>query len=330
MLQIFSEYHSKFFEIKSKITKKLKSSSVKVIIYVLISSFSTALLLSLAKIITQDISANLVILLYKTIVIIAIIPWIFKDGLTAISTKKLHLYIFASIFSTLGSICLITSLKYVPLVNATCLGYLEKVILTIIGICFFKENNNYIKNFAISLSFLGAIIAIISDTNFSTQWNKYYILNFLSIIFWVIYCVILKIMGNTENNKTQLFYNTLFSILISALTTTISVNIFNTLNIQFNNPIKIVDISNFKFSFQDFIIISLMAICFLSRSIFSFKAFKKSDLSVIMPFGYSKIIFSGFLGFIFFGQIPTITSYIGYSLIILAGYLLFKEEIKIK
>jgi drug/metabolite transporter (DMT)-like permease len=40
------------------------------------------------------------------------------------------------------------------------------------------------------------------------------------------------------------------------------------------------------------------------------------NLSIIMPFGYTKIIFAGFFGAILFREYPLINHYIGYALII--------------
>jgi S-adenosylmethionine uptake transporter len=76
-------------------------------------------------------------------------------------------------------------------------------------------------------------------------------------------------------------------------------------------------------------LLSLMAICYFIHGITYFNALKY-DLSVVVPFRYSKLLFSGFLGYVLFQEELDPYSLPGYLLVILSSFILVRYEIKRK
>jgi drug/metabolite transporter (DMT)-like permease len=298
------------------------TNNLRGIFYMLLSAASVSFLLSFAKLSGQNLKSNQVVFCYKAIMFLIILPWIFSKGIKILHSKKVHLYLLSSFFSTIASICLIHSLKYIELANVTCLGLLEKVLLSLIGLFYFKERYSHIKILAITLSFLAA--SIIIDPNFS-KFDSNYLYVFASIILWVIHCVIVKIIGKTDSDRTQAFYNILFTLFISAVPTLIlwKFESFNGLTFPIPQTFQ-------GFSTPDINILWLffMAVLSLIRMIASFKALQNCDLSVVMPFGYAKIIFSSLIGFFLFSEAPSDRAYIGFIILTLCAYLLLNEENK--
>jgi S-adenosylmethionine uptake transporter len=72
-----------------------------------------------------------------------------------------------------------------------------------------------------------------------------------------------------------------------------------------------------------------MTIFYFLHGIAYFNALK-SDLSVVIPFRYTKLIFSGILSYLLFSETPDPRAYIGYALIIAAGLLLLYSEARKK
>ena len=288
----------------------------------LMSAASVSFLLGFAKLSGQNLKSNQVVFCYKAIMFVIVLPWIFSKGIKILHSKKVHLYLLSSFFSTIASICLIHSLKYIELANVTCLGLLEKVLLSLIGLIYFKESYAHTKILAIILSFFAAIIIV--DPNFSKIDSNYFYV-FASIILWVIHCVIVKIIGRTDADRTQAFYNILFTLLVSALPTLILWK-FESFNwVVFPIP---QSFQGFSIGDLNILWLFLMAIFSLIRVIASFKALQNCDLSVVMPFGYAKIIFSSLLGLFLFSEMPSDRAYIGFIILTLCAYLLLKEENK--
>lgn len=291
--------------------KKDTKNNAKGIGFMLIDAISVSILFASVKFLAKDISSNQIVFLYKLITLIVISPYILKDGLRYLITQKITLYIIGGLLSTIASLCLMYGMQHVPLANATALNYLEKVLLAIIGITYFKEKYTHLKLIAILASFTGAVIvvqpaAFYEGISFSNL-DKNYIYIFISIVLWVLYCITVKMLGRTEHTKTQLFYAVLISTAVSL-------------------PAALSNWNSDQLGYDQFAILILISSCYLIRSVSSFKAMKHGDLSIVIPFGYSKIIFTSIIGALIFNESPSFASYIGYCIIIASGVALISQK----
>lgn len=301
-------------------------NNAKGIAFMLLDALSVSILFTSIKFLTKDISSNQVVFLYKFIVLLAILPYALKNGSTILKTSRLNLYILGGILSTTASLCLMYAIKHLPLANVTSLNYLEKVLLSIIGMLYFKERYTNGKLLAILFSFIGAII-VVQSHSFSLHSlyipDYHYIYVAASIILWVAYCITVKMLGKTENTATQLFYAVLISTIISCPIALINWNIHDIYGIKLVIPDGILPI---QAKLKHAPIFALISICYFIRSIASFKAMKHGDLSIVIPFGYSKILFTGLMGALLFNEYPENISYAGYLLIILSGIVLIRDK----
>lgn len=283
----------------------------KGIMFMLLHAFAASVLFSLVKLLSQDISSSQIVFFYKFLLLLIILPWIFKDGLKNLYTTRIKTYIIGGIFGTSATLFLMHGIKYIPLANVTALGYMEKILLIIIGVFYFKENLSYKKIIAIVLSFIGAVIVIFPQLKFK-EFNTYYYFIFASVILWVAYCLVIKSLGKTESIKTQSFYAILISSLLSAPIAFI------------NYSDGIISLAEQSIELKHLPLLLLIAMCYLTLSISNFRSFQCGDLAIISPFGYTKIIFSGLLGIILFNEYPMINSYVGYLVIAISSWYLAK------
>lgn len=286
-------------------------NNAKGIVFMLIDALSVSILFASVKFLTKDISSSQIVFLYKLITLFIILPYILKDGSRYLRTQKIKLYLIGGTLSTIASLCLMYGMQHVPLANATSLNYLEKVLLSIIGILYFKERYTNIKLISILASFIGAVIVVQPDIFYTksllTKFDSNYLYIFISIILWVLYCITVKMLGRTEHTKTQLFYAVLISTIVSF-------------------PAALSTWSSEKLNSNHVKILLLISSCYLIRSISSFKAMKHGDLSIVIPFGYSKILFTAMIGALIFNETPSLGSYVGYFIIIASGVALITQK----
>jgi S-adenosylmethionine uptake transporter len=288
-------------------THKVYHSNRLGIIFMLLHALAVAVLFSAVKLLTKNIGSAQVVFFYKATSLLLILPWVFRNGFINLKTKRVKTYIIASIFGTSASLCLMYGIKYLPLANVTSLGYMEKILLILIGIFYFKEKVNLGKVLAILLAISGAIIVVYPYIGFAS-FNYYYLFIFASIILWVAYCLIIKSLGKTETVKTQAFYTIFLSSIIAMPFAFIDWH-----------QINFISLESIGIEYRHIPLILLMSICYFAISISRFKSFQYGDLAVVIPFGYTKIIFSGLLGMIIFKNYPLEHEYIGYILIIISG-----------
>lgn len=317
--------------------KTHKHNNILGTLYMLLHTMALSILYAIVKDITKELSSNTVVFFYKAVLLVMILPWCFVGGISSLKTTRIWLHISRGCLSTLGALCLFYALKNITLSDVVAIQYLEHVLLLVIGILYFSEKITKTKIFVIVCSFLGAIVIMRPDlfdvtksiSAFTQGFNWHYIFVFMAITFWALNSTVIKVLGKTEKTKVQLFYVMLFSTIISfpvAFMHWGTITSFSGLEIKYPN--RFIDLSELGFKIYHIKYILILALCYLLHVIGHFKALKHAEISFVVPFEYTRLVFAGIFGFLLFKEVPSYVSYIGYILIIGSGLLLIKAESK--
>ncbi len=293
---------------KKKATFKLSnfkpSKILSGILLMIIHAISLSSVYVIGKKLTISINPEQVAFLYKFSVLVAITPWCFKGGfVNNLKTKKFGIHMARGLFSAIATLCFYHGLQAVRTADAAAITYLEQILVLIIGVTYFKEKMSFTKLIAIGCGVTGALFVI--KPGFQ-EFNSNYTYIFLAIFFWAMNNFSVKVLGKTERTKTQLFYAMLFG------------SIF-TFPFAMNHEWK---------GFEPYMIkyLVILAVFHLLHVISFFRAFKYADISSVMPFDYTRLIFTGLLSFAFLGEIPDNAAIIGYAIISMGGiYLIYRE-----
>lgn len=305
--------------------------------YTLVHAFAVPLLYILVKLNRQTLNATEVVFFYKFTLLVLILPWVFKSGITHLKTKKLPLHIARAIISTISSVCLMHALKEVDATDVTSLTYLENVIIAIIGIIIFKEPKTTAKLIASIMSCTGMLIVVNPDllhvgiqpnSTFLNNIDQYRIALIVAVLLQSINWIIVKLLGYTESNKQQLFYMLLFSSFVAFISATTQWNYIDIGWIKWPMLYEFTSLNLTSISSYNLCLIIATSLCYLMHSVSIFKAFQHADISTIAPFDYTRLLFAGALGYLFFQQLPTIESMVGYVLIVSSGMILLRKEAK--
>ena len=126
---------------------KYKVNNAYGIFFMLLNTFSLALLYAVSKQVTQTMPSTQVVFFYKIIVFIMAMPWMFRIGISVFQTPQLKLHIIRGFLSICGSMFFVYGLKHAGLTSSTALGYLEQVLWVIIG----EESHSNTTNFCVLL-----------------------------------------------------------------------------------------------------------------------------------------------------------------------------------
>ncbi len=303
--------------------------------FMLLHAVSLSVLYALVKLLTKDLNSNMVVFLYKFMIFFFALPWCLWGGVKTLKTDKIGLHLSRALFSTLGSLCIFYAIKHIGLADVTAVTKLEQIILLVIGIFVFKEQITKTKIWVILASLLGALLIIRPDLfpfgpqakQSSKGFNHYYIFVFLTIFFWSINGTVIKLLGKTEKTKVQLFYVMLFSSIIAFPVSFMHWEVATKLwVIDIKYPTHLVSFESLNLKMEHLPYIAVLALCYFGHIVGFFKAFKHAELSVVVPLEYTRVVFAGIFGFIYFAETPSQISYIGYFLIIMGGIALFRAE----
>jgi S-adenosylmethionine uptake transporter len=313
-------------------------SSLWGILFMMINTVALTGLDAMSKILTSDLAPNVVVFLYKFSLFIIVLPWIFSKGFKALKTRRLHFHMLRSIFSVIAAICFFTGLKQVSMPDAAALENIQFLIVSILGILFFKEKCTRAKIVSINAGLLGACIVVNPsllsfgrETSLSLGvFNPGFAYILLAMLFWSFNTITVKVLGTSESNRTQMFYLLLLSSIISACSAFIEWSDIAVLGYSLKLVPGVADLSNINIKFKHLKFLILMAAFYFIHGLAYFNALKY-ELSVVIPFRYTKFIFSGICSYLVFAEMPEDPRvYFGYCLIITAGFAMLKEEIKKK
>lgn len=312
------------------------------ILYMLLNAVAISVLYAAVKELRVELDSNLVVFVYKFTLFILILPWVLKEGFKGIKTDKLLLHTSRGFLSISGSLCLFYAIKYIELSDITAMGYIEQVLLVLVGIIFFKEKSSISKILAILMSFLGAVVVIypdiiqftawnipyLSSIGFKGEFNKYYIFVFLSIFFWGSNCIVIKFLGKTEKTKSQMFYVLLVSCVLTYPLAFFHWADAQVMGMDIKYPIYHLSFSDLGLAWHHVPYLGLLALCYFIHSVAFYKSLTYAEFSTVIPFDYSRLIFTGIFGYIFYQELPDEGSYFGYLLIVVSGVILVRAESK--
>ena len=294
---------------KETVTKKRfkPSKELSGILLMILHAISMSVLYIAGKGFMQTHHPNQVAFLYKFAILLAILPWCMKGGFKKnLRTKKLGTHIVRGTFSLMGTLCFFYGLSKIGVSDVTAMTYIEQIIVLLIGVFYFKEEFTSSKFILVVLSFVGVLFV---TKPLIKEFNMNYIFIFLALIFWAVNNFAIKVLGKTEHTKAQLFYVMLVSSILAF-----------PLALKHWKPIKI---EHTKY-------ILILALCYVIHVVAFFKAFKFTDISTVMPYDYSRLVFTGCLGYLFLGETTDYYKILGYAMIVLGGLYFIHSEGKKK
>lgn len=321
--------------------KQKDQRNINGIFLMLVNTFATSMLYIVVKFLTGFITPQQVVFFYKSLVLIGIIPWILYDGFSCIKTKKLKLHLMRGFFSTIGALLFFYGLSSVDIASATALNKMEPIFLLVISALFFKEKLSNSKIYTAIFSFIGMLFVLfpivtidnnwevsfsILNSNSEYKFNYNYLVILIAVICWTVNSSLVKSLGKTESNRTQLFYISVISVLISMPAAVFQWEALNFLGLDVPMVKDFASFDGMSLKVAG-ILLCLAMLHFMHVSCY-FQSLKVAEMSVVVPFDYTRMVFAGILGYCFFEDVPNFSKLIGYALILSSGIYLMKTQYK--
>ena len=225
--------------------------------------------------------------------ILILAPFFFNQKFFVRYKSNLGLLILRGLFGGITMILLFTAYSLIPLSQAMAISFSTPLFMYFGSILIFKEKVNFFKTFFLIIGFIFTILIIRPDLEIELGS----ILALVSAITHAVAGLLVKKLSHDENVFTLMFS---MVILMAPITFIPSVYIWEEVN-----------------SFFIFSLLFSLAIIATLGNYFWTKAISLSSLTNLMPFDFTKLIFSTILGFVYFQEkIDLITSICGIGLIV--------------
>ena len=267
------------------------SKSIQAVLLALIASFCAVLMSVFLKLGQQDANVFTVGFMRFFFGFLIILPFIIRSRFKIYNTSNLKLHISRSIINVPMMILGFAALMYIPLEQIKAIGFLSPILVVILSVIFLKERIYLIRTFSLILGFIGTLI-ILRPGIIEINIGVYMVL--FSGLLWSTVIIITKFMSKTDSAMTILTYQYTF---VSLFTLPLAI-------IYWSNP----TVTSIFYSLLAAIVGTVLHLCINN-------SYKLADLSIIQPVWFTQLIFASLLGFIIFGSLPDLFTWIGAILV---------------
>jgi drug/metabolite transporter (DMT)-like permease len=234
--------------------------------------------------------------------LIIMVPWMARRGLSGLKGENLYILFARSVSSYIGAILWFASMIYLPLAEATALGYTAPLFATLGAVLFLDEVVGNRRWWALAVGFIGTLIILRPGIDTITLPALYAI---GGAIFIANSVLLVKILNRTESAETIVLYMGIFSTPLS-----FGVAIFFWKTPSFETLFWLIGIGVF----------STLAHLAYTRS------FAIADASAVLPYDYIRILMVAAVGFGIYGEIPDIWTWAGTIVIISSALYIARRE----
>ncbi len=227
-----------------------------------------------------------------------------KHGLALFSSSQPMLQTGRSMLLLGATICYFTALGYVPLATAAIIGFTSPFIVTALSIPLLGEKVGWRRWAAVLAGFVGAVIVIRPGT---ATLHPLASLVFITAICYGLYQVFTRKITASDKAATTITWTAIVGALASSLV----------IPFYWQTPQTVEQIA----------LLSIAGMVGGLGHYFVVKAYQHAQASLLSPVAYGQIIGATFLGFMLFGELPDLWTWVGTSIIIGCGlYIGYRER----
>lgn len=233
------------------------------------------------------------ILLIRQVIMTAILLLFAAGSLRrALHTERLGLQIFRSVITLLSMLCGFTAVVKIPLAQATAIGFSQVLFVTIAAVLVLKEAVDGRRWAATIIGFVGVLIMLRPGTD---GLDVYALLSVAGAIFGAGITVSVRKLAASERTDTILLYQGIVLILLLAVPTWL----------WWQSPT----------SNQWFWLVVLSVFGTAGQWLIT-RAYQVGEAAALAPLDFSRLLLASFTGFVFFAEIPALTTWIGAVIVI--------------
>lgn len=206
----------------------------------------------------------------------------------------------------LGSAVLfIAGLSYLPMADASALSFVSPAFITAASVLFLREQVGVQRWAATLVGLLGVLIVVRPGTG-ALQVAALYPL--ASAACWAVAMIATRLIGAQDRSETTLLWSAAVGLVLLTLG----------LPFGFVPP-----------SWGEVALGLCLGVTASTGQYLLILAYRRATASVLAPFSYIQLLFSGALGYVVFGSVPDSWAFLGAAVIIASGlYIVHRERIR--
>lgn len=241
----------------------------------------------------------------RGVVSVAILaPILFREhGVNVLRAGRPLSLILRSGLGVAAMLLFFTGIHYLPLADATAIGFSGAIFMTVFSAIFLREKVEWQRWTAIALGFVGALVVARPGSE-TFHWAGLLLL--LCAFLYAGMMTMTRFLARSESNATMVFYHSVISTLVGAVV----------LPFIWVTP-----------GWGELMLMVGMGVLATAGHMIFAQAFREAPVSVLAPFEYTALLWASLLGFFVWGDVPGINVWAGSVILIVAGlYILYRES----
>jgi len=234
--------------------------------------------------------------------LLVMMPWMMRHGLSGLRGQNYPLLLTRSISSYIGALLWFASVIYLPLAEATALGYTTPLFATLGAVLFLGEFVGKRRWWALAVGFAGTLIILRPGVEAITLPALYAI---GGALFIAISALLVKVLNRTDSPDTIVLYMAVFSTPLSLVAALF----------VWQTP-----------SFETLLWLTGIGVCSTFAHLAYTRSFAIADASVVLPYDYVRLLMVAAVGFGVYGEIPDVWTWVGAAVIIGSTFYIARRE----
>lgn len=236
---------------------------------------------------------------------ILLLPRIILRHIQGIKALSYKLQILRAFFWSMATICFFYATTVIPMGRAIAISFAVPLFTSILAVIFLKEKLHFRRLTALICGFIGMMIII------RPGFDSFEMASFLVVaasFMWSMTDIMIKLVGKTHHVFVNTFY---FSVFGAICTLPMALFVWQT-------PSSI-----------QFLWLILLSVLFVANMASITKAYEYGDLTVMMPFVFTELVFVATLAYFIFGEVIYTSTVIGSAIIIFSSsYIAYRERVE--
>ncbi len=238
-----------------------------------------------------------IIVIRQVIITLLLLPLFLPDLRSTLQTKHLGLQITRGLLSLMAMLCGFTAIIYIPLADATALGFSKVLFVTIAAVWILKEKVGPRRWLATFFGFLGVLIILAPGG--AEPLSVYYLLAVLGALFGAGINVTIRMLSSSERTETILLYQAL--VLFSAL-------IIPTV-MWWVPP-----------TLEQWVLLAVIGVSGTAAQYLVTRAYQIGEASALAPLDFTRLLVAMITGFVLFAEIPNWRTLLGAGIVVGATF----------
>jgi len=241
-------------------------------------------------------------LVFAMVMVPAMLP---GSPLFALRTGRPGLQVMRGVALLGSSLLFISSLRFLPIAEASATGFVAPLFVTALSILFLKESVGLRRWLATAVGLFGVLIILRPG---SSAFHPAAFFPLVSALCWACMLIMTRMMSGREAAITTMTYSAIAGVgILSAL-------------------VPLVWVAP---SWHDILFGILIGIASTAGQWIVVLAFRYADASVLAPFSYTQLLWVSILGFLVFGEVPDVWTVTGALFIVASGlYTAHRERVR--